>query len=81
MPNEMSKVDLVERLNAALAGTGCSVREGEQGCILVERKGFLRGVWHCADGAFAWIPGGYSKPTLVFKNADAVVEYMRQRTA
>jgi hypothetical protein len=81
MTNSNAKGDLIARLNAALSGTAFAVREGEEGCVLVERQGFLRGIWHCHEGTYAWIPGGYSEPTEVFETPDAIVEHTLRRTA
>ncbi len=80
MPIANPDLDLTERLNAALAGTGFFVRPGEQGCVLVERMGFLRGIWHCNGGAYSWFPGGYSEPTHVFEDPGAVIAFMLRKT-
>ena len=72
----MSSRDLIERLNAALGGSDFAVREGEAGCMLVERRGYLRGIWHCDGARYAWIPGGYSEPAAVFDSEEAVIGFM-----
>jgi hypothetical protein len=45
--------------------------------VVLERRGHVRGVWHCKGKSFSWTPAGYNEPTFTTANLDAAVAYTR----
>ena len=60
--------------NVLLKRHGFSVMLSENGDVIVDRRGHVRGIWRSQSGRLEWTPAGYNE-ALVF--ADDVVEAER----
>jgi hypothetical protein len=55
--------------NEVLQRNGYAVLFNEQGHVVIDRAGHVKGVWQAIDGVLAWTPAGYNEP--LYKVADA----------
>ena len=77
MPTIANEMELLARIQGLIFGnlTGLTAGFGEQGGLVIERRGHVRGVWRCMDGGLAWTPAGYNEPVHVADSVEAAVTF------
>ena len=77
MPNPSEQETLFKRLTTLMksASSGFSVEIGDNGEVVLQRSGHVRGFWRCHGGHFAWTPAGYNEPAYKAADIDAAVAY------
>jgi hypothetical protein len=77
MPTQQHEAELLSRLETLVRNhpRNLTIRLGDDGGVVIERRGHVRGIWRCMDGAFAWTPAGYNEPVHQASELVAAVAY------
>jgi hypothetical protein len=77
MPTLTKEIELLARIQGLIHrnNTGLTAGFGEQGGVVIERRGHVRGIWRCLGGEFAWTPAGYNEPVHEAADIEAAVAY------
>lgn len=71
------ETQLLHKLRVSFAGNerGFTAEADGQSGVLILNRGHYRGVWHWADGAYAFTPGGYASSTHSAPTPQEAVRY------
>ena len=80
MTTPANQAELFKQLSSLenFASSGLVAVMGDRCEIVIERRGHVRGIWHCKNGKFAFTPAGYNEPSVVANTITEAVEFTRK---